>query len=376
MNEKEQKTISQHRIAEVRFKAFRTRYPRLHGKNAVKTYHGFGGSVCVAQMMTDQGAAGWGALCGDLAAARNALPLVVGRKVSDLFAPETGILDDRLAPFDIALHDLAGIILNVSVARMINPSASPFARVYDGAIYMNDIVPEDKPQGIDAILSDCAQDWALGYRMFKIKIGRGHRWMEHDAGMERDVEIVRRVHAQHPGASLMVDANNGYSVEDALCFMRQIEGIALYWFEEPFAEDEKDDAILHRYLDQNRPGTLIADGESEPNIPQLLHLASQGLVDVLQPDVCGFGFTAWRRLMPQIVTNGCLASPHAWGDVVKTHYCAHLAAAYPHHIPCVEAVLGCSEGVDDSAYALSESMLAVPDKPGFGMELIWAPEIC
>lgn len=376
MNEQERKTLSQHRIAVIRFKKFRARYPRLHGKNAVKTYHGFGGSVRVAQLVTDQGATGWGALCGGLSAAQSALALATGRRVSDLFAPESGILDDRLFPFDIALHDLAGVILNVSVARMINPAAAPFARIYDGAIYMNDIVPEEKPQGIDAILRDCAEDWALGHRMFKIKIGRGHRWMEHDAGMERDVEILRRVHAQYPGASLMVDANNGYSVEDALLFLRRIEGIPLYWFEEPFAEDEKNDAVLHRFLDQNRPGTLIADGESEPDIPQLLHLASQGLVDVLQPDVCGFGFTAWRRLMPQIVANGYLASPHAWGDVVKTYYCAHLAAAYPHHIPCVEAVLGCSEGVDDSAYSLSESMLTVPDRPGFGMELIWAPEIC
>jgi phage tail protein X len=61
--------------------------------------------------------------------------------------------------------------------------------------------------------------------------------------------------------------------------------------------------------------------------------------------------------------------------VVKTCYCAHLAAAYPHHIPCVEAVLGTSEGVDDSGYSLDESILTLPDKPGFGMDLIWAPEI-
>ena len=199
--------------------------------------------------------------------------------------------------------------------------------------------------------------------------------MEHDAGMIRDVEVVRRVHELFPGAAIMVDANDGYSVADAIHFMKGIEGVPLYWFEEPFLEEENNDRELHRFFDIERPGTLIADGENKPNIPQLLDLASKKLVDVLQPDVCGFGFTAWRKLMPAIAAGGYLASPHAWGDVVKTNYCAHLAAAWPHHVPCIEAVLGSSEGIDAAAYVLKDSMLTVPDKPGFGMDLIWAPDI-
>jgi L-alanine-DL-glutamate epimerase-like enolase superfamily enzyme len=82
--------------------------------------------------------------------------------------------------------------------------------------------------------------------------------------------------------------------------MRRIEGVPLYWFEEPFPECEQNDRILHAYLDIERPGTMIADGESDPNIPQLMDLASKRLVDVLQPDVCGLGFTAWRKLIPSL----------------------------------------------------------------------------
>ncbi len=127
-----------------------------------------------------------------------------------MFDPASGILCDALTPFDLALHDLAGMILALPVARMIRPEADLKARVYDGAIYMNDIIPEDHPQGIAAILDDCAQDWALGHRMFKIKIGRGYKWMTHDEGMDRDVELLHLIHQQHPGAALMVDANNGF----------------------------------------------------------------------------------------------------------------------------------------------------------------------
>lgn len=375
MCEKWLESLQHYRISRILFKEFRGRYPRLHGKNAVKTYHGFGGSVPIVQLVTDQGASGWGALCRGLEEARAAAELLQGKTLTEVFDPAVGILDDRLSAFDIALHDLAGVVLGIPVSKMISPKAKSVARVYDGAIYMNDIIPEEKPQGIEQVLRDCRDDWEIGHRMFKIKIGRGNKWMGHDEGMARDVEIVRLIHQQHPGAAIMVDANDGYSVADAIHFMKQIEGVPLYWFEEPFLEEESRDRELHNFLNIERPGTLIADGENKPNIPQLLDLASKKLVDVLQPDVCGFGFTAWRKLMPVLAEHGYMGSPHAWGDVVKTNYCAHLAAAWPHHIPCVEAVLGTSEGIDDSGYVLSESMLTIPDKPGFGMELLWAPEL-
>ena len=369
------KTLSQHKIDKVFFFRFRARYPRLHGKNARLSYHGFGGEVTVARLYTDQGACGWGEISTSLAEARAAAERVTGKCLTDVFSAGTGILDVALKALDIPLHDLAGVILGIPVSRMIRESASPRIRVYDGAIYMNDIIPEDRPQGVGQVLSDCAYDYALGHRTLKIKIGRGSIWMEHDAGLARDIEVVRRIHEAFPDAGLMVDANDGYSVEDAVAFLEGIGDAPLVWFEEPFREEEGANRRLRAYLDVSRPGTLIADGESMTDIPLLRDLAGKGLLDVWQPDVCGYGFTAWRTLMREIEEKGYLASPHAWGNVVKTHYCAHLAAAYPHHIPCIEAVLGDSEGVDYGGYALLNGIMTLPEKPGFGMDLIWAPEV-
>lgn len=369
------KVLSQHKIDKVSFYRFRARYPRLHGKNARLSYHGFGGEVTVAKVCTDQGACGWGELSDSLQDARAAAERITGKCLTDIFSVGTGILDDTLKALDIPLHDLAGVILGLPVSRMISESASPKIRVYDGAIYMNDIIPEDRPQGVEQVLADCAYDYALGHRTLKIKIGRGSIWMEHDAGLARDIEVVRRIHEAFPDAGLMVDANDGYSVEDAIAFLEGIGDAPLVWFEEPFREEEKANRALREYLDVHRPRTLIADGESMTDIDLLHDLAAKGLLDVWQPDVCGYGFTAWRKLMKEIEEKGYLASPHAWGNVVKTHYCAHLAAAYPHHIPCIEAVLGESEGVDYGGYELHNGIMTLPDRPGFGMDLIWAPEV-
>jgi len=362
------------RITDVRFFQFEEHYPRFLGKNARLGSHGSGGTVTAAKIYTEAGIDGWGQLCSDIDEAKTKSEYLTGKYVSDIFNSESGIKDPFYKPFDIVLHDLAGRILGIPVCRMINPDCTLTARVYDGAIYMNDIIPEEKPVGIDEVIQNCLDDYRLGYRTFKIKIGRGNKWMGHDEGLKRDIEIVNRIHECLPAARIMVDANDGYSVRDVIDFLEGIENVELYWFEEPFREDEWNDRQLKKYLLKNRPMTLIADGESMTDIELLRNLSSEKILDVWQPDVCGQGFTSWRTLMKEIADNGWLASPHAWGNVVKTRYCAHLAAAYPHHIPCIEGVPGTSDGLTDK-YSLSDGVMTIPDAPGFGTELAVAKEI-
>lgn len=369
------KALANHRIDKIELLYFRARYPRLHGFNAIKGYHGFGGETPIARISTNQGASGWGVLSDGLDVAQQVKQLLLGKELTDVFACEEGILDDSWKVFDLALHDLAARILEIPVSKMINPDAVSQVRMYDGAIYMNDLIPEDKPWGPQKVLDDCAYDVALGHRVLKIKIGRGHMFMEHDAGMRRDIELVNRIHDLFPSLTLMVDANDGYTVQDVKDFLTGIKNVPLYWFEEPLREEEHSFRELKEFMKLHCPETRIADGESRTDIPLLTDLAEKRLLDVWQPDICGYGFTAWRKLMKMMVQKGYIGSPHAWGYVAKTNCCAHIAAAYPQNIPYIEAVLGDCEGVDLSGYTLKEGMLTVPDKPGFGMDLELALEI-
>ena len=367
--------LQEHQIKTVQFFRCRARYPRLHGKNAIRGYHGFGGEIDTAKLTTADGITGWGQLSTDIRKAKKTAELLTGRPLTELFHAETGIIDERLQAFDIPLHDLAGQILGIPVCRMLNPDSALRAPVYDGAIYMNDIIPEDAPFGPERVIQESIDDVRAGHTILKVNIGRSHQWMEHDAGLARDIEIVRGIHDALPGTAIMVDANDGYTLEDSIAFLEGIGDTELYWFEEPFREEEEKNRALKTYLLKERPRTCIADGESMTDIPLLRDLAQKKLLDVWQPDVCGYGFTKWRSLMKEICENGWLASPHAWGTVTKTHYCAHLAAAYPHHIPCVEAVPGDIEGVAFNGYQLENGVIQLPDRPRFGMDLFWAPEI-
>lgn len=132
-----------HQIGRVQFYRCRARYPRLHGKNAIRGYHGFGGEIEVAKLTTKDGITGWGQLSRGMDESKRNKELLLKRPLTELFDSGTGILDEELLPFDIPLHDLAGKILGIPVCRMINPDSVLRAPVYDGAIYMNDIIPEE-----------------------------------------------------------------------------------------------------------------------------------------------------------------------------------------------------------------------------------------
>lgn len=359
--------LSSHRIASIERADLPSRYPRTVGKNARLGSHGNGPTSQYATIRTDQGAIGWALSRSSDASHDDSL---VGMTVADLFTPETGVTDERADSLDLALHDLAGIILDQPVYQLIGAAGETTVPFYDGAIYMDDLDPEAAPRGIDVVLENCAADYQLGHRAFKLKIGRGYKWMAREDGLQRDIDVTQAVHAAFPDCRILVDANNGYdySVDGFLTYLDGVRDCDLFWIEEPFEENRPGLTQLRAYLNDHSATTLLADGETSPDIPFLTGLAQDGLLDVLIMDVVSFGFTAWRHLMPTLREIGVAASPHTWGYPLKSLYAAQLAAGAG-NVVTIEGVIGNAEGVDSSAYSLVEGNLHVPDLPGFGLAL-------
>ncbi|WP_129664476.1 mandelate racemase/muconate lactonizing enzyme family protein [Phytoactinopolyspora endophytica] len=356
--------LTDHRITSIETARITTRYPRTVGRNARLPSHGSGFGSTVAVLRTDTGASGWGILRGTLDGCDD----VIGLPLTDLFDPATGVIHPSAFPLDFALHDLAGTILGTPVHTMLGGDGDRTVTCYSGAIYFDDLDPVDAPRGIAAVLANCASDWAAGYRAFKLKIGRGHRWMDADAGFARDVDVTRAVREAYPDARLLVDANNGFEPAEAVRYLRAVSDCDLFWLEEPFPEEAEGLTRLREYLASSSSRTLVADGEYKPDEAQLLDLAAAGLLDVLLMDVVDYGLTAWRRIMPTLRELGVAASPHAWGMPLKTLYAATIAAGLG-DVNTVEGVPGTTEGVDTGAYHLTEGSLEVPDLPGFGLTL-------
>ncbi|MHC4716250.1 MAG: mandelate racemase/muconate lactonizing enzyme family protein [Planctomycetota bacterium] len=372
-------SLTEHTIERIEIRHLQRRYPRHIGWNAQTGPHGTSAQVGAFILHTDQGASGWG-FSG--APAEMAQPFI-GRRLCDLFDPETGTVTEARC-IDIALHDLAAKILGEPVWRMLGARGGPSVPVYSGAIYFDDLNPEGEPPGVGALLDACLQDASAGYAHFKLKIGRGFKYMERAAGDARDVEVTRLVREHFPDALILVDGNCGYTPEGICRYLEKVADCNLYWIEEAFAETEQGLRMLRAAVDRLSPDTLIADGEGrhgrgqdppgafgkweEEHLEELYALCSQGLLDVLLMDVGAMGFTAWRRVMPRLHALGVGGSPHAWSEPYKTYYAAQIGCGLG-GVPIVEGVPGRVEGVDDSGYVLADGALAVPDSPGFGLDL-------
>jgi L-alanine-DL-glutamate epimerase-like enolase superfamily enzyme len=311
---------------------------------------------------------GWGMSRGSGAEIAESIK---GKAISDLIDPATGILSGVPPAFDFALHDLAGIILDKPVYQLLGAQGPKATQTYSGMICFDELEPPDRPAGIDKVMENCRWDVEYGYRQLKVKIGRSGRWYPHDEGLATDIKIVRMIHEEFGRkVGILVDANDMYSLQDAIEFFKGVEGLPIYWMEEPFVEDlEKSQKLKEWMMANGREKTLYADGERKPNHDVCLKLAGEGKLDVYLPDIVNYSMTPWRKIMPSLIRSSTLASPHAWGSLLKTHYAAHLAAGLG-NVCTLEGVTCLSDEIDFGDYETKDGKLHVSEKPGFGMKLL------
>jgi L-alanine-DL-glutamate epimerase-like enolase superfamily enzyme len=361
--------LDYHTIEKITTKKVRINYPRFVSKNAIRGNHGWGYDETVCELVTDKGAKGWGVVCRGKSE-KEISEYVVGKKVSELFSPKLGLTNPIASWCDIALHDLAGNILNKPVYEMMGAVQPETTRCYSGMIYFDDLTLfYNKPAGTDIILKECRFDYDLGYRQFKLKIGRGNKWMPKEAGIQRDIEITKLVSKAFPDCDILVDGNDGYTVNEFEVYLKGIQGIKLFWIEEPFRETIEDYTRLRSILKDLGFKTLLADGEASPDQAFLRKLEEMHLIDVHLSDIQDMGFTGWRNLMPELKKMNILASPHAWGSQLKTNVIAHLAAAYGNTVT-IEGVTCISNDMDFGNYHLENGKLIPSSAPGFGMTLL------
>lgn len=119
---------------------------------------------------------------------------------------------------------------------------------------------------------------ARGFTAVKIKVGSG--CIEND---------LHRLHACRDalgdGVRIMMDANQGMSVTEALELSEKARAIGINWFEEPV--DHTDYAAYE--LLRNKCGIALAMGEREYNIEALKALIARNALDLWQPDLIRLG---------------------------------------------------------------------------------------
>ena len=199
-------------------------------------------------------------------------------------------------------------------------------------------------------------------------IGRGHAGMKLRVGLPSLGDDIARTAAVRgvigPDATLMVDANQGWSVEEAKAACRELSAFDLEWIEEP-VDHEDMCGCADVAADTDTP---ICQGETNWNSRGMHHLLVVGAADVLMADLqrCS-GITGWLKAAAIAKEFGVPITPHLFHEVS-----AHLMSAAPHSIWCEH--MPWWEPILKEPMPLEDGRLLLTDKPGIGIE--WDEEAC
>ena len=355
--------ISRERITKIESIGVYSPRPRDIGFNSRKGAHGPVVHDSVVRVHTASGAVGVGWSRLERADAESLL----GRRLGELFRLPEGSLGEGVA-VDLPLWDLAARLQGVPLFRLLGARGSRAVELYDGSIYIDDLDADDA-QAREIFREEVRTGHRYGYRNFKIKIGRGARWMPTAAGLERDLLVIHTVReAAGPDAKIMVDANNGGTLNSTKDTLDACADAGIYWFEEPFAEDPELNADLRRFIRDRGYSTLVADGESGPPPPGFFAMVEAGDIDVVQHDFRDKGLSWWKATAARIEPWRARCAPHCWGSIVERYAHAHFAASVP-NFALLEAAPADTQGLLLDGWEQRDGRLLVPDTPGTGFDL-------
>jgi D-galactarolactone cycloisomerase len=324
---------------------------------------------------TDEGLVGYGSVFTSDELVRGALsvlgPLLEGEsalepeRVSEKLHQNTfwlgrgGAVTHAISGVDIALWDVLGKVTGQPVGRLLGGRYRERVRPYAS------LLMEEPGRLADHLLTLGEQ----GFRAFKI--GWGPFGRQDGATDEAIVRAARETIGEQ--ATLMVDAggSDAFWRGDYKWALRTAHMLAAYdvaWFEEPLKPDALEDYVALR----RAAPVPIAGGEVLTRRQAYSPFLRAGAFDVVQPDVTKVGgISEERRIGWMAEEYGVRFIPHGWNTAVGLAADLQLASAFA-GTDLVEYKTG-SAYIDEIALEEWEldddGMLAIPRKPGLGLEL-------
>ena len=218
---------------------------------------------------------------------------------------------------DTLAVDLVARTRGESIASLLGGRRRDRIPAYDSTIYFQDLLHPHR--GVNGIIAHARRGFAVGYRQFKIKVGRGGRAMTPTAGLRRDIEVVLAIRdALGPDVELMVDANFGYDgqPDNLEEFVRATSPARLTWLEEMVTASTDAYRTLRDLQAVHCPETMLVAGEVDSNPPSgaFVALIEQRLIDGFQPDIVRIGHLRWKQLESRLAEQSILPIPHNFGN--------------------------------------------------------------
>jgi L-alanine-DL-glutamate epimerase-like enolase superfamily enzyme len=316
-------------------------------------------------------------------------PLQVDYLLTRMLDGSSGHLGARssaISGIETALWDLAGKTLNVPVYVLLGGKFRDKLLVYHdtGAPRTADPKPwveealASKEYGFKAMKFDLNWEGRGQGIMRKPYQYRREAWNRSISPLEMSqwVRILEEIlKALGPGYDLAIDCHWEYNTRDALRLAQAVEPLNLWFLEDPIPPENAD--ALARLTAATR--TPIATGENLDSRQQFLPFVQKQACDIIQPDPqrCG-GLLETKRIADLADLYYITCACHNMCTPVGTYGIAHACAAIRSfvslesdsiHIPWWKDIVQ-----NDGRKFYENGYLAVPDKPGIGVEL--NEEVC
>jgi muconate cycloisomerase len=252
---------------------------------------------------------------------------------------------------DMALHDLVGRILGVSVGQLWGQrrvDEIPLAWIVSA-------------HGAEAAAEETLAGHNVGYRAFKIKLGIG--------SPGDDVARVAAVRAAAPDANIWADANRAYSSAEAIRLSRRLDDLGVDVLEQPLRAN---DPLGSARLREVSPVPIALD-ESLVHPVDLTTAARLGALDLAVAKVQrSAGLHRSRRLcaLAEDLGLGILGSgltDSALGFAASLHLFAAFGLTYPADLNGPQFIESPYLAGDDPVVV--GGVARVPTGPGLGVEI-------
>ncbi|MDA4112244.1 MAG: mandelate racemase/muconate lactonizing enzyme family protein [Thaumarchaeota archaeon] len=344
-----------------------------------------GPGVCIVEVETDNGLVGIGEACAqsenDEAALATALilergikPIVVGldpvnpRTIWEKLYLETewfgrmGTVMHAISALDIALWDLMGKELGVSISRLLGGRFRDDVKTYASIIF--------DMENFDS-MADEAKIWIReGYKAVKFGWGQT-RETAFGLDAKRDEAAVKYLRESlGPNVDIMVDVGRyvNWTPAHALEMAKRFSNYGIFWLEEALPQDDVEGFI---WLTERSP-VKIATGEGEYNRFGFKRLITTHATDIIQPDVGrAGGLTEGMRIADLVQTWNLSLVPHGFSSAINVAANLQWVASMP-RATLLEFRRTKSPLMADlvkNPFTAENGNLKIPDRPGLGIEL-------
>ncbi|PSP59389.1 enolase [Halobacteriales archaeon QH_7_66_36] len=278
-----------------------------------------------------------------------------------------GVTVTAISGIEVALHDLAGKILELPAYQLLGGKYRDEMRVYCDCHTEAEADPEACADEAERVIEELGYD-AL---KFDLDVSSGHekdRANRHlrPAEIRHKAEIVERI-TDRVGdrADVAFDCHWSYAAGSAERLAAELEPYDVWWLEDPVPPENLDvqEAVTKSTL------TPVVAGENRYRVTELRRLIETGAVDIVAPDMPKVGGMRETRKIADVASGRYIpVAMHNVSSPVATTAAAHVGAAVPNAL-AVEYhsyELGWwSDLVEESV--IEDGYITVPEEPGLGV---------